>query len=212
MKETQYSLNIPLRDKDLFNIDVTSTEVTSMVEKVLPALSSKEMQRFYKTIAEHLDNSPPLSKPVRSRYPTTWSLVNPESDLLWKHSVDGEHALDLGDPSLLPKWLNMSEHGLVKPIGSFTNNLLLISSYPTASEEGSVHNHYGTVDDMSNGCMWMLYAKFGYHVADLLSHGVMQIDVMARRLDQNLISGSDEDKLFRVTPIKPLWHSVLCWY
>ncbi|KAI4922050.1 hypothetical protein J4E90_000478 [Alternaria incomplexa] len=50
MKETQYSLEIPLRDKDLFNVDVTAAEVTSMVEKVLPALSSKKIQRFYKTI------------------------------------------------------------------------------------------------------------------------------------------------------------------
>jgi len=95
----------------------------------------------------------------------------------------------------------MSEHGLVKPIGSFTDTLLLISSCPTASEEGSVHNHYGTVDDISNVCMWMLYAKFGYHVADLRSHAVMHIDIMARRLDRNLIPGSDGDKLFRITPL-----------
>ena len=153
MKETQYSFDIPLRDKDLSNVDVTATEVTSMVEKVLPALSSKKIQRFYKTIAEHLDKSPPLNIPVRSRHPTTWSSVNPDFDSLWKHSVDGERALDLGDPSLLPRWLNMSEDGLVKPIGSFPDTLLLISSYPTASEEGSVHNRYGTVNGMSNVCM-----------------------------------------------------------
>ncbi|KAI4655854.1 hypothetical protein J4E93_000570 [Alternaria ventricosa] len=201
MKETQYSLNIPLRDKDLFNIDVTSTEVTSMVGKVLPALSSRKMKNFYRTIAGHLEKSPPFRIPARSRHPTTCSLVNPDFDLLWKHSVDGERALDLGDPSLLPKWLNMSEDGLVKPIDSFTDTLLLISSYPTASEEGSVHNRYGTVDDMSNVCMWMLYAKSGYHMADLRSHGVTRIDIMARRLDRNLIPGSDGDKLFRITPL-----------
>ncbi|KAI4927598.1 hypothetical protein J4E85_006110 [Alternaria conjuncta] len=183
MKETQYSLEIPLRDQDLFNVDVTAAEVTSMVEKVLPALSSRNMKQFYRTIAGHLEKSPSFSIPARSRHPTTWSLVNPDFDLLWKHSVDGERALDLGGPSLLPRWLNMSEDGLVKPIGSFTNTLLLISSYPTALEEGSVHNRYSTVDDMSNVCMWMLYTKFGYHVADLRSHGVMHIDIMARRLD-----------------------------
>ncbi|KAI4697886.1 uncharacterized protein J4E84_001020 [Alternaria hordeiaustralica] len=183
MKETQYSLEIPLRDQDLFNVDVTAAEVTSIVEKVLPALSSRKMKNFYRTIAGHLEKSPPFRIPARSRHPTTWSLVNPDFDLLWKHSVDGERALDLGDPRVLPRWLNMSEDGLVKPIGSFTNTLLLISSYPTALEEGSVHNRYSTVDDMSNVCMWMLYTKFGYHVADLRSHGVMHIDIMARRLD-----------------------------
>ncbi|KAI4664852.1 uncharacterized protein J4E79_003150 [Alternaria viburni] len=155
MREAQYSLNIPLRDKDLFNIDVTSNEVTSMVEKVLPALSSRKMKNFYRTIAGHLEKSPPFRIPARSRHPTTWSLVNPDFDLLWKHAVDGERALDLGDASLLPKWLNMSEDGLVKPVGSFTDTLPLISSYPTASDEGSVHNRYGTVDDMSN-----VYLKF----------------------------------------------------
>ena len=212
MREAQYSLNIPLRDKDLFNIDVTSNEVTSMVEKVLPALSSRKMKNFYRTIAGHLEKSPPFRISARSRHPTTWSLVNPDFDLLWKHAVDGERALDLGDASLLPKWLNMSEDGLVKPVGSFTETLLLISSYPTASDEGSVHNRYGTVDDMSNVCMWMLYAKFGFHVADIRSHGVMHIDIMARCLGQNLIPGSDGDKLFQITLIKPLWHSVVCWY
>ena len=60
MREAQYSLNIPLRDKDLFNIDVTSNEVTSMVEKVLPALSSRKMKNFYRTIAGHLEKSPPF--------------------------------------------------------------------------------------------------------------------------------------------------------
>ncbi|KAI4627515.1 uncharacterized protein J4E87_004079 [Alternaria ethzedia] len=212
MKETQYSLEIPPRDQDLFNVDVTAAEVTSMVEKVLPALSSRKMKNFYRTIAGHLEKSPPFRIPARSRHPTTWSLVNPDFDLLWKHSADGERALDLGDPDLLPRWLNKSEDGLVKPIGSFTDTLLLISSYPTASEEGSVHNRYGTVDDMSNVCMWMLYAKFGFHVADIRSHGVMHVDIMARRLDQNLIPGSDGDKLFQITLIKPLQHSVVGWY
>ncbi|KAI4700970.1 hypothetical protein J4E81_003934 [Alternaria sp. BMP 2799] len=74
MKETQYSLEIPLRDQDLFNVDVTAAEVTSMVEKVLPALSSRKMKNFYRTIAGHLEKSPPFRIPARSRHPTTWSL------------------------------------------------------------------------------------------------------------------------------------------
>ncbi|KAI4634429.1 hypothetical protein J4E83_001747 [Alternaria metachromatica] len=66
MKETQYSLEIPLRDQDLFNVDVTAAEVTSIVEKVLPALLLRKIRNFYRTIAGYLKKSPLFRIPARS--------------------------------------------------------------------------------------------------------------------------------------------------
>jgi hypothetical protein len=160
-----------------------------MIEGALPALASEKMQRLYDTIPAHLAKSPPFQIPVLSRDPTTWPLVSPDMDSLWQHAVDGERALELAST---PDWLNMDEHSLCKFNGHLEDTLLFVSSYPTAAPSASVHNRYGTVDDLSNLCMFLLYAKFGFHHAQLRKHGVMHVDIMARRIDRKKVpSGSN---------------------
>jgi hypothetical protein len=89
-------------------------------------------------------------------------------DAAWIEAVEGEKMLDHPD---LPSGFEMPDDYLVRPFGSFEDPLLVLSSYPTAKPGSSVQINYGMVNDISNQCKFMLYAKLGYHISDLRQNG-----------------------------------------
>ena len=149
-----------------------------MVEREYPALSTSAMADFYQSARHHLSKSPPLTIPVREIDPTTWPHTNPSMDAHWGQAIDAEKALDpVQDPTDDLAWLDMSERLLVKPSGSPDDSLMVLSSYPTADVNSTVHLPYGTIDDMSNPSIWLLYSKMGFHVADIREHSMFHVDV-----------------------------------
>ncbi|KAI4922049.1 hypothetical protein J4E90_000477 [Alternaria incomplexa] len=108
-------------------------------------------------------------------------------DYAWGQAVEGEHAIEL--PETMDNWIDMSEGNLVKPTGSLLDTLLIVSSYPTAKEDSTVHRSYGTTLDISNESMFMIYTKLGHHVSSIRDHGALHLDVFPRRVNRNLALG-----------------------
>jgi hypothetical protein len=197
-----------LTDNDLFGFNVPAQKIINMVETVLPSLSAPtslhRMAVFYTTLRSHLHQSPPRVTPVRLRTPSTWSAVSPGVNSIWEQAVAAEKALDLDLP--LPSWLNMEDSNLCKYCGSLDDTMLLYSSYATAKKGSSVHLEFGTVDDLSNTSMLAIYAKLGFHVANIRKHGLLHVDMMPRRLNRDIIpsTGREAQNLFRMLPLELL--------
>ncbi|KAI4680921.1 uncharacterized protein J4E88_005425 [Alternaria novae-zelandiae] len=198
--ERELWLYLPFTDQELTDTTLSSEEVVRMVERGYPALATSAMADFYQSAREHLSTSPPLTISVREKYPTTWPTTNTAMDGYWGQATDAEKALHPPDHQVDSTddfaWLDMSGRLLVKPCGSPNDSLMVLSSYPTADVNLTVHLAYGTIDDMSNPSMWLLYSKMGFHVADIREHSMFHVDVFPQRIDRKTVPGG-EATLFR---------------
>jgi hypothetical protein len=70
-------------------------------------------------------------------------------------------------------------------------SLKILSSYATKDPFSSIHQSYGTSDDLSDMSMFYLYSKLDYHNSTLRNSGVLHVDVFPRRIDQKKIVGGD---------------------
>ncbi|KAJ4365555.1 hypothetical protein N0V83_008174 [Neocucurbitaria cava] len=111
-------------------------------------------------------------------------------DEAWNAAVNIEQELRL--PSL-STGLSMEAKvdGLyqVKPFGSLDAPLLVLSSYPTKDPSITAHLEYGIVNDMSNLCIFSMYAKLGFHKANDRSSSMLHLDFFPRRIDRKVIPG-----------------------
>ena len=191
--ERELLVHSPFTDQELTDITLTSEEVVRMVERGYPALATSAMADFCQSARRHLSTSLPLTIPVREKDPTTWPHTNPSMDTHWGQATDAEKALDPPDQDSTDDfaWLDMSERLLFKSSGSADDSLMVLSSYPTADVNSTVHLAYGTNDDMSSQSMWLLYSKMGFHVADIREHSMFHVDVIPRRLDRKTLPGGD---------------------
>jgi hypothetical protein len=108
-------------------------------------------------------------------------------DTLWNQGVDEEALLELGP---LPHGLTMEWQHLVKPIGSLQAPIVVLSSYPTKDPKSTTNVDFSTVDDMSNVCMFGLYANLGYHKATIRQIELLHIDCFPRCLDRKAFLSS----------------------
>ncbi|KAI4928326.1 uncharacterized protein J4E92_005811 [Alternaria infectoria] len=203
--ERELWVYLPFTDQELTDTTLSSEEVVRMVERGYPALATSAMADFYQSAREHLSTSPPLTISVREEYPTTWPTTNTAMDGYWGQATDAEKALHPPDHQVDSTddfaWLDISERLLVKPCGSPNDSLMVLSSYPTADVNSTVHLAYGTNDDMSNQSMWLLYSKIGFHVADIREHSMFHVDVFPWRLNRKTVPEGDSSlSLLRQLP------------
>ncbi len=116
-------------------------------------------------------------------------------DTFWLEAVRGERDVSLG--TTFPQGLTIEEELLVKPFGSFEDLLLVISSYPTKDPLRTVHHRYGMMNDLSNICMWTIYAKLGFHKLEQPS-GILHVDVFPRRIDRKQFLFGDGHVVHRI--------------
>jgi hypothetical protein len=143
-------------DCRLFNPRATAADVLQNVRSLIPALF--DAQPDIAALISRTRNSK-TSKPIFPVYeenPTTWPSGHPDTDVWWDEKVRGEPILR---PTSTPHWLDMDESKLDKPCGSFKTKLFVLSSYPT--DHTTMHQRYGTFNDLSNVCMSTLYNKAG---------------------------------------------------
>jgi len=87
-------------------------------------------------------------------HPTSWPSADAVLDAWWKKQVNGQLVLDN-----LRLWLSTEKSNLVKRIGLPDARIFVISSYPTNRCGSSCHKYIGTVNNLSNGCMFDLRPK-----------------------------------------------------
>ncbi len=175
--------NVPISDKRLFNLYTTSSTVIKDVSIHCPRLapSNPDVAAVLTAIKPELQTAPPLQLPQLERDPATWPATNDDMDAFWLEAVRGERDVSLG--TTFPQGLIIEEELLVKPFGSFKDLLLFISSYPTKDSLSTVHHRYGMMNDLSNICMWRIYAKLGFQKLGRPS-GILHVDVFPRRIDR----------------------------
>jgi len=185
----QSDFSIP--DSRLFDIYATTEDVINDVSRFAPGLSpqNENIAAFVQLVKEQVRTAPPLYIPVHQENQTTWPSINPTMDSMWQGSVEGERQLHL-PKNELPIGFTMEPESLVKPFGSLDDPLLVVSSYPTNDPMSTVHLAYGTTNDMSSICMFMMYMKLGLHNATTQPHGMLHIDIFPRRVDRKSIPGA----------------------
>ncbi|KAH6633503.1 hypothetical protein C7974DRAFT_412489 [Boeremia exigua] len=110
-----------------------------------------------------------------------WASTHPFMDYLWNETVKevGQVLTEIG-PSNMPAGYSSNIKHLVKPIGDTHQPLIILSSYPTMT---TAQPEYGTVDDMSNRSMRLLYGKLGLERPGS-KHGVLHLDETPHRVDK----------------------------
>lgn len=144
------------------DIHVTSDEVIEEIAQYYPEITPRNplVANFLKDVAIAVANVPPLQLPLIERVPTTWASIGEEMDQLWAAKVEGEREIDIG---VLPINADVEEHLLVKPFGSFSDPLVVLSSFPPNLESSTVHKNYATVNDQSNNATSVLRTRLGFN-------------------------------------------------
>lgn len=156
--EACLALNID--DAILFSTNLLYRQTQEMVGKLVLSLSHEDsrMAAFAKMVRATVDRADAAVFQAIESDPQT----NARIDSLWDEAIAGEQQL-FHSGMEVPAGLDTRLEYLVKPFGSLTDLLLVISSYLTADVNSSVQLNYAMTNDLSHMCMSQLYAKAGYH-------------------------------------------------
>jgi hypothetical protein len=85
-------------------------------------------------------------------------------DALWTDAVAEDLRVPM--PTPLPFGLDMRPKRAVKLMGSFKDPLMVLSSYPTADPDSTVHLDFSTVNDMLKSSLGRPLVKLSFHIAN----------------------------------------------
>jgi hypothetical protein len=201
-------MRLDVDDAHLFSTTLSNREVRKLVGRIAPALATTDpqMAHFTARVKERIKRAAPPLFPTIEANPHDWASTNATMDDLWRQAVAGEQRLFATDMAV-PEGLSTEPEHLVKPFGSLTDELLVISSYPTADPASSVHLKFATTNDLSNWSMARLYAKLGYHNIQERKTGMMHIDHFPRRLDRKKMLGRESSVLSNMPKLLALYWS-----
>ncbi|KAH7075226.1 hypothetical protein FB567DRAFT_186270 [Paraphoma chrysanthemicola] len=174
----------------LFLPYVTASEVRQDIQSIYAGFSYSrpDITNFLTALRKRRTRPKAPFYPDFVANPTTWPDTNANMDELFDAATDGEPQITEADIS--PGRGTERSH-LVKPFGSFRDPLAVFSSYPTRKGNGIFSEDYGVVNDMSNGRMFDLYAKLGFHRVDMRIQGMLHIDMFPRRFNRLQATGGD---------------------
>jgi hypothetical protein len=82
-------------------------------------------------------------------------------------------------------------------MGSFGDPPMVLSPYPTADPDSTIHPNFATVNDMSNSSIARLLVKLSFRVANFRTTGVCMVEVFSRRLDCKTMLGNSDRVLYQ---------------
>lgn len=169
-----------LSTERLLNPDATSSDILADVKLMMPALFTDLPE--IKAFLRKLEKAPakPSSFPNIEKEPLTWADVDPEIDQHRDECIDNRP--EIRNP---PPFMTQDPAMPVNPFGSFQAKSLINSSYPTSAPRSSLLMEYATVNNLTNMCMFKLYAKPGFYRIDLRKADILHLDIYPVRLDRN---------------------------